>query len=160
MSGLPVVEEGPAPRRAGPSAAHKRRLLVRRVILSGLILALTMWLIGAAQAESSGPVERILLRVLAALLPIHLFFWQLEGIRLIDRARKLAKPLAIAVAYLALASSPMVLYPLGLLAVVVSLFGGGGAAAPALAVTGTLMLSPIIAIILIALMFMTSRHGR
>jgi hypothetical protein len=57
-----------------------------------------------------------------------------------------------AIAYAGLASSPLTLYPLGLLAVIVALFSGG-AAGPALAVSGLLMLSPILAILGIGLMF-------
>jgi hypothetical protein len=52
----------------------------------------------------------------------------------------------------------MVLYPLGALAVLVAMLTGGGAAAPALTVAGLLMLSPIFAILLVALMFILSGY--
>ena len=90
--------------------------------------------------------------LIAVLLPLHLVLWQLGGIKLLDRTRGWPRPVLAAVALAALAASPMVLYPLGLIAIAVALFSGG-AAGPALAVTGGLMLSPIIALLVIALMF-------
>lgn len=98
---------------------------------------------------------RALMWLVAALLPLHLFFWQLGGINLIDRFPAAPRQAKAAVALIALGASPMVLYPLGLLAVAASFFAGG-AATPALAVSGVLLLSPIIAIVLIALMFILS----
>ena len=145
-------------RPRGPSPKHRRRLLATRLILSAVIVGLSVWLAGAAQSPSSSLIESALLLLLAALLPIHLFFWQLGGIKLLDRARRLPRPLAIVIAYAALASSPMVLYPLGALAVVVALFAGGGAATPALAVSGLLMLSPIFLIVGIGLLFVLSGY--
>ena len=79
------------------------------------------------------------------------------GIKLLDRSKTLPKPMRTFVALSALAASPMVLYPLGLIAVAVALFSGG-AAGPALAVTGGLMLSPIIAMLAIALLFVLSGY--
>lgn len=151
--------DGPAPPgRRERSAKHKWRMLIHRTILSALIIALSTWLAAAAQSPTSGIVERVLLLVLAVLLPLHLIFWQLEGIRLLDRARKFPRPVAIVIAYTALACSPMALYPLGAIAIVMALVSGGGAATPALAVSGLLMLSPIFAIVIIALMFMASGY--
>ena len=153
------VSEPPRPHlRPERLAKHKRRLLVRRIVLSALIVGLSTWLAAAAQSPTSGLVERLLLWLLAVLLPLHLVFWQLDGIRLLDRGRGLPKPLKIVIAYTALGSSPMVLYPLGAIAIVVALVSGGGAATPALAVSGLLMLSPIFAIVIIALMFMASGY--
>ena len=158
MPGVPISEgQAPAGRRER-SSKHKRRMLIHRIVLSALIIALSTWLAAAAQSPSSGIAERVLLLLLAVLLPLHLIFWQLEGIKLLDRARKVARPLAVAVAYVALACSPMVLYPLGAIAVLVALVSGGGAATPALAVSGLLMLSPIFALVIIALMFMASGY--
>jgi hypothetical protein len=123
-----------------------RRLTVRRTILSALILSLAAWLVSAANAPSSGPIERILLLLLAVLLPLHLVFFQLDGMRLLERTRGWPRALRAAALCLALAASPMVLYPLGLIAIAVSLFAGG-AATPALAVAGGLMLAPIVLIL-------------
>jgi hypothetical protein len=128
-------------------------LLIFRIVLCAVVAALAAWLLQAARAPSSGVVERVLLLVLAVLLPVHLVLWQLGGIRLLDRLPQLRGSLAL----LALAASPIVLYPLGLVAIAVSVFAGG-TASPALALTGTLMLSPIIALVLIALMFILGRY--
>ena len=137
------------------SQRHARRLLIFRLILSALILGLSAWLVAAARAPSSGPVEQIFLLVIAVLLPLHLVMWQLGGFRILDRLpRRLKAPVAL----IALAASPMVLYPLGALAVLVAIFSGGGAAAPALTVTGLLMLSPIFALVLIAILFALSGY--
>ena len=158
MSGVSVTGAREAPFRTAAAARHQRRLAVRRVIVSVLIVGLSIWLAGAAQAPGTGLVQRVLLLVIAALLPLHLFFWQLGGIKLVDAAKRVAKPLAILLVFLALGTSPLVLYPLGLVAVLVALATGGGAATPALAVSGLLMLSPIILILAIALMFMASGY--
>jgi hypothetical protein len=157
MPGLPVKPATPRARRP-VSPAHKRRLLITRLILSALILGLTAWLIAAARSPSSGPLERALLWLIAVLLPIHLVMFQLNGIMLLDRLPRRPRQLKAAVALIALAASPMVLYPLGAIAVLVAIFSGGGAAAPALTVTGLLMLSPILALLLIAVMFALSGY--
>jgi hypothetical protein len=133
-------------------------LTVRRVILSALILALAAWLVRAAMAPSSGPVERVLLLLLAILLPLHLVFFHLGGTRLLELMRGWPRPFQAVVAYVALAASPMVLYPLGLIALAVSLFAGG-AATPALAVAGGLMLAPIVLILGLG-MLMALAHKR
>ena len=158
MSGLPVGETAAQrPRRPVPPG-HARRLLINRTILSVLILGLTAWLAAAALAPSSGPVERFFLILIATLLPIHLVMWQLGGINILDRMPRWPRKAKAAVALVALAAGPMVLYPLGAIAVLVAIFSGGGAAAPALTVTGLLMLSPIIAMVVIALMFALSGY--
>ena len=154
---MPVGREAQRPRRP-VSPGHARRLLIHRLVLSALILGLSVWLVGAAQSATSGPIERALMYLIAVLLPVHLLVFQLEGVRLLDRIRDWPKPLIKAVALLMLAASPMALYPLGAIAVLVAIFSGGGAAAPALTVTGLLMLSPIFALLLIALMFALSGY--
>lgn len=155
--GLPVTGMSSVmPREVSPK--HRRRLLIHRTILSALIFGLSVWLVGAAQSPTSGPIERALMLVIAVLLPIHLVMWQLGGVRLLERMRSWPKPLVKVIALLLLAASPMVLYPLGAIAVLVAIFSGGGAAAPALTVTGLLMLSPILLMLVIALMFIV--HGR
>ncbi len=145
-----------AARPSGASPKHRRRLLLFRLALCVVVAALVSWLVGAARAPSSGVLERGLLWLLAALLPVHLVLWQLGGISLLDRVPG-RRRLKAAVALVALAASPMVLYPLGLVAVALSLFAGG-TASPALAVTGTLVLSPLLALGLIAAMFILGRY--
>jgi hypothetical protein len=88
---------------------------------------------------------------------LHVFVWQLGGHHLLDNGVKIPRKLKGALALVMLGVSPMVLYPLGLIALLVSFFVGGGAAAPALAVTGLVLLSPIIMLLGIALMF--ALHG-
>jgi hypothetical protein len=146
------------PEREERAVKHRRRLRIRQVILSALILSLAGWLVIAARSPSSGPIERILLILIAIVVVIHLVVWQLDGVRLLSRMRGWPKAIATPVALLMLAASPMVLYPLGALAVLVAILSGGGAAAPALTVAGLLMLSPIFAILLIALMFILSGY--
>jgi hypothetical protein len=159
MSGVPVIEPSlDQPRRRTVSPKHRRRLQIHRAILSLLILGLSVWLVGAAQSATSGPIERALMYLIAVLLPVHLVVFQLEGVRLLDRIRDWPKPLIKTIALLMLAASPMVLYPLGVIALLVAIFSGGGAAGPVLTVTGLLMLSPIIVLILIALMFIASGY--
>ncbi len=87
----------------------------------------------------------------------HVVVFQLEGLHLFDRIRTWPRPLAVPAALLAMAATPMVLYPLGLLALGVALVAGPPAA-PALAVSGLLVLSPLIAIAVIALMVVVGRH--
>jgi CheY-like chemotaxis protein len=144
--------------REAQAAAWASRLRVRRVIVSALVIVLSAWLANAALSPSSGLVEQFVLLLMAVLLPLHLVFFQLDGIRILDRIRHWPKPFKLTLVLLAMAASPLVLYPVGLIAILVAIFAGGGAAAPALAVTGTLMLSPIIAIFVIALMFMLSGY--
>jgi hypothetical protein len=148
------VEQLPRPVRE----SHARRLRNRRIIVSALIVGLTLWLAGAALAHSSGPIEKALLLLMATLLPIHLVMWQLGGMNHLNQARGSPRALQVAVALIALGSSPLVIYPVGALAVLVAIFSGGGAAAPALTVTGLLMLSPIILLLLIALLFVASGY--
>ena len=145
------------PVRRGPSPQHRRRQRVFRLLFSALVLGLSAWLVSAALSPSSGWVERPLLLLIAVLLPLHLVFFHLNGIKVLDRIRGWPRPLKSIVAIVALAASPMLLYPLGLIAIGVSLFAGD-AATPALAVTGGLMLSPIIAIVLLGVMFALGRH--
>jgi hypothetical protein len=132
-------------------------LRVRRFIMCVLAAVLTAWLLGVAMSPSTGLVQRVLLLAIAVLIPIHVVMWQLEGSRLLGRMRGWPRPVAVSVALVALAASPMVLYPLGLIAVAVSLFSGG-ASAPALAVSGVLLLSPLILLFLIAMMFVIGGH--
>lgn len=158
MPRLPVDgQEVLPPERPGRSPRHRRRQLRFRLVLSVLILGLSAWLVGAALSPTSGWLERPLLLLIAALLPLHLWFYHLNGTAVLHRMRGWPRPIQGAVAMVALAASPMLLYPLGLMAIAVSLFAGD-AATPALAVTGLLMLSPIIAIVLLGLMFALSRH--
>jgi hypothetical protein len=159
MFGVPITGLSVEPRLPRtPSPTHRRRSLIHRTVLSILILSLSAWLVNASLAASSGPIERALMLLIAVLLPIHLVMWQLDGIKLLDRLPHWPRQLKGVVALIALAAGPMVLYPLGAIAVLVAIFSGGGAAAPALTVTGLLMLSPIFAIILVALMFALSRY--
>ena len=139
-------------------AKHWRRLRIRQVIVSALILILAGWLVLAARSPSSGPIERTLLILIATVVVVHLLVWQLDGARLLSRMRNWPKAIVTPVALLMLASSPMVIYPLGALAVLAAMLSGGGAAAPALTAAGLLMLSPIFAILLIALMFVLSGY--
>jgi hypothetical protein len=158
MPRLPVEQEIlPAVGRRQVSPQHRRRRAIGRAVVSVIILSLTAWVAGAALAPSTGPIARVLLLVIAVLLPLHLVFWQLNGMRVLDRMKGWPRPTRASVAMVGLAASPMTLYPLGLLAVVVALFSGG-VATPALAVTGVLMLSPILAIVVLGLMFTVSRH--
>lgn len=157
MPRLPVDAAERDRAKAERQARHAQRLRVRRVILVLLAAALTAWLIGAARQPSSGPVERGLLWLLAILLPIHVLAFQLDGIRWLTASPRLPQKLRAAAALIALCASPMVLYPLGLLAIAVSLFSGG-AASPALAVTGLVLLLPIIAIGVILLMFIAGGY--
>jgi hypothetical protein len=143
--------------RAERPARPTRRLRVRRVVVVLLAAALTAWLVGAARAPSTGAVERPLLWLLAVLLPVHVLAFQLDGIRWLTSSSRLPPKLRAAAALVALCASPMVLYPLGLLALAMSLVAGG-TASPALAVTGLVMLLPIIAIGVIALMFIAGRY--
>ena len=127
--------------------------------MSLLVAALTAWLAGAALSPQTATLPRVLLLALAVLLPLHLVLWHLGGIKLIDELRSWPKPLQMPLVFLGLGTSPIVLYPLGLLALLVALFSGD-VAGPALAVTGVVMLSPIIAIVGIAVMFMLGSKRR
>jgi hypothetical protein len=131
--------------------------MITRVIMAVIIMALTVWLVGAARSPGITPGTQVLLAVLAVILPLHLILWQLGGVKLLDRMRSWPKPIIAAATLLMLASSPMVLYPLGLLAVVLAAFAGG-IAGPALAVTGTVMLLPIFLLVGIALLFVISGY--
>ena len=159
MPCLSVRQRLPRPDREAQASAWAKRLRVRRFILCVLASILTAWLVGAAMSPSAGMVQRVLLWAIAVLVLIHVVMWQLEGIKLLDRMRGWPKPATASVALIALAASPMVLYPLGLIALAVSLFSGG-ASAPALAVSGVLLLSPIILLFLIAMMFVIGGHKR
>src|SRR4051794_8674757 len=130
MPGLPITDD-----RQQLAERHAQRLRGRRIVLAVVAVMLSGWLAGAAQSPSSGLIERILLLAIAVMIPLHVMFWQL-GFGVLDRATRWPRPLALPIALLALATSPMVLYPLGAIAVLVSLFAGGGAATPALAVSG------------------------
>jgi hypothetical protein len=150
---LPVGDESAA---AGRKARHARKIAFRRVLLSLVVLALAAWLVAAANAPGTALPIRALLLLIATLLPIHLLFWQWEGTKRIGGS-SWPRPLKVTMMLVALAASPMVLYPLGLIAVGASLFAGGSAT-PALAVSGGLMLSPLILLFLIALMFVLGRR--
>jgi hypothetical protein len=141
---------------ADRASRHARKLRVRRIIVVAIAAVLTIWLASAAQSPASGPIERVLLLAIALLVPLHVVAFQLDGYRILDR-KGIPRRLRGALAVLMLCASPMVLYPLGLIALLVSLFSGGGAAAPALAVSGLVLLSPIILLLAIALMF--ALHG-
>ena len=107
-------------------------------------------------APATGPIAGGLMVLIAFLLPIHLVLWRLGGIRLLQRMQQWPRPVRASFGLLAMAASPMVLYPLGLLAVIVALVTDGGAGS-ALAVAGGLMILPVIAIFAVGLLFALSR---
>lgn len=136
-----------AARRAS-APVRQRRLRLVLLALGGLLCA---WLIGAALSPGAAGFERLLLSANAAVLLIHLLFWQAGLIKALDRLPKAFQGYA---ALFALIGSPVVIYPLGLFTMAfVALFGSGGSGAAALGVAGAVMLLPIAAIGILGLLF-------
>jgi hypothetical protein len=136
-------------------AKHKRRLRARRAILALCTAALVAWLVASALSPEIDFAARFLLFLLAALVGLHVVFWQLSGHSWWSR---LPRPMDRVLTLLALATAPVVLYPVGMIAVVAA-FSIGGAAWPALATAGALILSPIVAIVLLGVAFALSRRS-
>jgi hypothetical protein len=145
-----------APGRPHRSGQHKPRRPFR-VVLASIVVVLAAWLITTSMAPATGLFTRGLMLLIACLLLVHLVLWQFGAISVVERVKRWPRPLAVAFGLLAMASSPMAIYPLGLLAVVVALITGGTAGS-ALGVAGGLMILPVVAIFAIGLLFALSRH--